>query len=101
MTSLSRVWHLCRELPEDLVTIISSYGRREEKYFCLMSWQPDVFHLCFFPTPQHFATLSSASALPAYGQDRFAPRYLDEICADGVRTKAVPAMLRRMLPDTM
>ena len=51
-------------IPAELVTIVSSYGRGGKNYFHLMSWQPDVFHLCFFLAPmQHFATLSSASAL--------------------------------------
>ena len=54
------MWRISAEL----VTIVSSYGRGGKNYFHLMSWQPDVFHLCFFLAPmQHFATLSSASAL--------------------------------------
>ena len=87
-------------IPAELVTIVSSYGRGGKNYFNLMSWQPDVFHLCFFLAPmQRFATLSSASAL--YGRDKIVPRSLMRVCADGVRTKAVPPMLPRMLPDTM
>ena len=60
-------------IPAELVTIVSSYDRRGKNYFHLMSWPPVVFRLCFFLAPmQHFATLSSASAL--YGRDRFVPR---------------------------
>jgi DNA-binding winged helix-turn-helix (wHTH) protein len=85
------VWRI----PAELVTIVSSYGRGGKNYFHLMSWQPDVFHLCFFLTPmQHFATLSSARALTRpspcccrrrkwsrltiYGRDKVVPRQLDE-----------------------
>ena len=74
----------------ELVTIVSSYGRGGKNYFHLMSWQPDVFHLCFFLAPmQHFATLSSASAL--YGRDKIVPRQLDESLCGRCPHKGRPA----------
>lgn len=74
----------------ELVTIVSSYGRGGKNYFNLMSWQPDVFHLCFFLAPmQHFATLSSASAL--YGRDKIVPRQLDESLCGRCPHKGRPA----------
>ena len=74
----------------ELVTIVSSYGRGGKNYFHLMSWQPDVFHLCFFLAPmQHFATLSSTSAL--YGRDKIVPRQLDESLCGRCPHKGRPA----------
>ena len=98
------MWRISAEL----VTIVSSYGRGGKNYFHLMSWQPDVFHLCFFLAPmQHFATLSSARALTRpspcccrrrkwsrlaiYGRDKVVPRQLDESLCGRCPHKGRPA----------
>ena len=70
----------------ELVTIVSSYGRGGKNYFHFMSWQPDVFHLCFFLAPmQHFATVGS-SWQPSH--TRLARAYARDT---GMRTASLPA----------
>ena len=59
-------------IPAEFVTIVSSYGRRGKNYFHLMSWQPDVFHLCFFLTHMQRLAAPARWTLPSPGCLSFA-----------------------------
>ena len=90
------MWRISAEL----VTIVSSYGRGGKNYFHLMSWQPDVFHLCFFLAPmQHFATLSSASAFTCSTNGE--PRNVINQTSQSLPPFALLAVSKTLMTDTL